>query len=152
MTEQGLGKAPAGDRAASGRAEAGGPGRPRGLLRRPTPGWAVPLVAAVVAAVVWVVSRTAGAELVARTGSGTRTVGLVDVVVAALVVGCAGWGVRAALRRLPGGGAVAWTVLCVVVLLVSLAGPLGAATPPAMGFLVAEHVAVGAAVMLGLRR
>ncbi|GAA1728446.1 hypothetical protein GCM10009809_25030 [Isoptericola hypogeus] len=140
------------DARTTGRPAGRGPGRPGGFFRRPTPAWAVPLVAAVVAAVVWAVSRTSGIELVVRVGTGTRTVGLVDVVVAALVVGLVGWGVRALLRRLPGGGGRAWLVLCAVVLLVSLAGPVGAAGTAVMGLLVAEHVAVGATVALGLRR
>lgn len=128
-------------------------GAPRGagFFGRPAPAWAVPLIAAVVAAVVWLVSRTTGVELVVGAGAGTRTVGLVDVTLAALVVGFAGWGVRALLRRLTGDGTRAWTVLCVAALLVSLLGPIGAAAPAVMGILVTEHVAVAATVTLGLR-
>jgi len=112
--------------------------------------WVVPLVAMVVAVVVWAVGRTTGVPLEVAAGAGTRTVGVVDVAVAALVAGLAGWGVRALIRRLTGGGDRAWLVLCVVVLAVSLLGPLGAATPAAAGLLVAEHVAVGSAIALGL--
>ena len=119
-------------------------------FRRRTPAWAVPLVAAFVGVVVWAVGRTTGAELEVRVGAGTRVVGVVDVIVAALVAGLAGWGVRALIRRLTGGGDRLWLGLCAVVLLVSLLGPLGAATPAAAGLLVAEHVAVGSAVALGL--
>lgn len=129
-----------------------GTGRRGGVLRRRTPAWGVPPLAAAVAAVVWTVATVSGAELVARTGGGLREVGLVDVVVAGLAAGLLGWGVRALLRRLPGGGDRVWLVLCGVVLLGSLAGPLGAATREAVGFLVAEHVAVGATIALGLRR
>jgi hypothetical protein len=131
-----------------------GTGQPRGggIFRRSTPPWGIPLLAAAVAAVVWTVATLSGADLQARTGDGLREVGLLDVVVAGLVAGLLGWGVRALLRRLTGDGERTWLVLCGVVLLVSLAGPLGAATREATGFLVAEHVAVGATIALGLRR
>ena len=143
MTDQVTGRTPQGGH---------GTGRPgRGVLRRPTPPWAVPLLAAAVAAVVWTVATLSGADLRARAGDGLREVGLVDVVVAGLVAGLLGWGARALLRRLTGDGERPWLVLCGAVLLVSLAGPLGGATREAAGFLVAEHVAVGATIALGLR-
>ncbi|WP_165800059.1 DUF6069 family protein [Isoptericola sp. CG 20/1183] len=134
------------------RGSGAGPSGRGGMFRRRTPAWGVPPLAAVVAAVVWAVATASGAELTARTGGGLREVGLVDVVVAGLVVGLLGWAARALLRRTTGDGERTWLVLCGAVLLVSLAGPLGAATQEAAGFLVAEHVAVGATIALGLRR
>ena len=115
-----------------------------------------PLVAAVVAAAVWLVGTAAGVDVAARSGAATQQVGIVAVVVAALVVGFAGWGVRALLARFrassPGHGERAWLVTCAVVLLVSLLGPLGAVTPAAVVLLAVEHLVVGTTLALGLRR
>ncbi|MCC2335449.1 DUF6069 family protein [Cellulomonas wangsupingiae] len=128
---------------------------PAGTPRR-LPRGAVPVVAAVAAAAVWWVGDATGVTLAARSGAATRTVGVVDVVVAAVVVALLGWAVRALVARSrrgrPGNGERAWFVLCGVVLLVSLLGPLGGTTPGAVAVLLAEHVAVGAVVALGLRR
>ncbi|WP_435737290.1 DUF6069 family protein [Cellulosimicrobium sp. PMB13] len=124
--------------------------------RRRVPRWSVPLAAAVVAAAVWLVGTAAGVDVGARSGAATQEVGLGAVVVVTLVVGCAGWGVRALLGRLrastPGRGERAWLVTCAVVLLISLLGPLGGASAGAVVVLLAEHLAVGAVVALGLRR
>jgi len=130
-------------------------GSPAGALRR-LPRWAVPVVSAAVAAAVWWVGDAAGVTLAARSGAATRAVDVVDVVVAAVVVALLGWAARAVVARArrgrPGDGERAWLVLCGVVLLVSLLGPLGGTTPGAVAVLLAEHVAVGAVVALGLRR
>jgi hypothetical protein len=124
--------------------------------RRRVPRWAVPLAAAAVAAVVLLVGTAAGVDVAARSGVATRAVGLADVVVAGLAVGLLGWAVRAVLSRLrrdaPGRGERAWLVTCAVVLLVSLLGPLGGVGGGSVAVLLAEHVAVGAVVALGLRR
>lgn len=124
--------------------------------RRRVPRWSVPLAAAAVAAVVLLVGTAAGVDVAAHSGAATRTVGLVDVVVAGLVVGLVGWGVRALLARLrrdtPARGERAWLVTCAVVLLVSMLGPLGGIGAGSVAVLAAEHVAVGAVVALGLRR
>lgn len=132
-------------------AGAAGPG-----ARRRVPRWSVPLVAAAVSVAVLLVGTALGVDPAVRAATGTQTVGLAAVIVATLVVGYAGWGVRALLGRLlsrrPRGGEGAWLVTCGVVLLVSLLGPLGGVTPGAVALLVVEHVAVGAVLALGLRR
>lgn len=132
-----------------------GPGASPAARRR-VPRWSVPLAAAVVAAAVWLVGAAAGVDVAARSAATTQDVGIVAVVVAALVVGYGGWGVRALLGRLrassPGRGERAWLVTCAVVLLVSLLGPLGGVSAGAVVVLLAEHLAVGAVVALGLRR
>ncbi|WP_251149879.1 DUF6069 family protein [Cellulosimicrobium sp. Marseille-Q4280] len=124
--------------------------------RRRVPRWTVPFAAAVVAAAVWLVGTAAGVDVAARSGATTQPVGILAVVVAALVVGFAGWGVRAVIGRLrassPGRGERAWLVTCGVLLLVSLLGPLGGVSAGAVVVLLAEHLAVGAVVALGLRR
>ncbi|OLT53134.1 hypothetical protein BJF88_13000 [Cellulosimicrobium sp. CUA-896] len=120
------------------------------------PRWSVPLAAAVVAAAVLLAGTAAGVDVAARSGAATRAVGFADVVVAGVIVGLLGWGVRALLARVrrdaPGRGERAWLVVCAVVLLVSLLGPLGGVGAGSVAVLLAEHVAVGAVVALGLRR
>ncbi|WP_240696575.1 DUF6069 family protein [Cellulosimicrobium funkei] len=125
---------------------------PDGRTARRVPRWAVPPVAAVVAAVVLLVGTALGVDPAVRTATGTQTVGVVAAVVVTLVVGYAGWGVRALLGRLRSGGRRPWLVTCGVVLLVSLLGPLGAVTPGAVALLVVEHLTVGATLTLALRR
>jgi len=127
-----------------------------GDARRRVPRWSVPLVAVAVAAAVLLVGTALGVDPEVRTATGTQTVGVVAVIVAALVAGYAAWGVRALLGRLssrrPRRAEGAWLVTCGVVLLVSLLGPLGAVTPVAVVLLVVEHLAVGTTLALGLRR
>lgn len=121
--------------------------------QRRWPAWTVPLMAGAAAMTVWLVGAALGVELEARTGASTRSITVVAVLVAALVVGLAGWGVRALIARLTkGGGEVAWLVLCGVLLLGSLLGAVSGTTPEAVAILMAEHVVVGFVVALGLRR
>ncbi|MFD2027582.1 DUF6069 family protein [Promicromonospora aerolata] len=121
--------------------------------RRRWPAWAVPFVAAAAAVAVWLVGAALGVDVEARTGASTQSVTVVAVLVAALVVGLAGWGVRVMIGRLArGGGEVAWLVLCGLVLLGSLVGAASGTTPEAIAILMAEHVVVGFVVALGLRQ
>ena len=130
--------------------------RPETRTRR-VPGWSVPLLAAAAGLLVWGAGTALGVEAVVRGGAGDTVVGPVAVIVTALLVGLAGWGVRSLLRRLgsPRAGRTpgerTWLVTCAVVLLVSLLGPLGAASVSATVLLAALHVTVGAVVALGLR-
>lgn len=139
--------------ATSGTAERTGQGRTRRV-----PGWSVPLLAAAAGVVVWGAGTALGVEAVVRGGAGDTVVGPVAVVVTSLLVGLVGWGVRSGLRRfgtLRAGrtaGERTWMVTCAVVLLVSLLGPLGAASASATVLLAALHLTVGAVVALGLRR
>ena len=127
--------------------------------RRP-PAWSVPLLAAAAALLTWGAGTAAGIDAVVVGANGQELpVGPVAVVLAALVAGFAGWGVRALLRRLGGDGHEGrspgertWTATCAVVLVVSLLGPLGAATTSATLLLVTLHLVVGAVVTWGLRR
>lgn len=118
---------------------------------RPFPVWSVAVGAALAAMAVWVLTvPLGGVELVA--GTPPVTVGPVSVVVVAVLATLAGWAVRALLvRRVPANRTVAWwRATCLVTLGISLVGPLGAASLPALGALVAMHVSVGAAVLVGL--
>ncbi|MGI5188530.1 DUF6069 family protein [Promicromonospora sp. CA-289599] len=122
-------------------------------VRHAWPAWTVPLAAAAAGVVVWLIGAAFGVDLEARTGASTQAVSVVAVLIAALVVGLAGWGVRAVLARLTkGGGEVAWLVLCGVLLLASLLGAVAGTSPGATAILMVEHVVVGVVVALGLRR
>ncbi|WP_315096273.1 DUF6069 family protein [uncultured Cellulomonas sp.] len=115
-------------------------------MSRPIPVWLVALTATVLALAVWVLAvPVAGIELVA--GTPVQTIGAASVVVATLVVTLGAWAVRTLLRRRR---PAAWWLTCAVVLAVSLLGPLGAATPAAVGTLLALHLTVGAVVAVGM--
>jgi hypothetical protein len=121
-------------------------------VRGPWPAWAVPLVAAVAAVVVWLIGTAFGVEVVAAIGGNDQAVSVVAMAIAALAAGFAGWGVRVLIGRLVrGGGEVVWFVLCGVVLLASMVGAVAGTTPGAVAILVTAHVAVGAVIALGLR-
>ncbi len=111
----------------------------------------VALTAAVAAAAAWVAARLAGVEIVAGAGSGQQ-VGLPSVVVTTLVASYAGAGLLRGLQRRARHAERTWSVLALLVLVVSLAGPLGARTPSAVAVLAAMHLLVAAVVVTGLRR
>ena len=114
--------------------------------------WPVAAVAACAAAVVWVCATAAGVDVAVRSGSSTRDVGLVSVVVTAVVVAAAGAGLLRVLERRTPGARRVWTGVAMAVWVVSLAGPAGARTVPAALTLAALHLVVGAVVIVGLRR
>ena len=115
-------------------------------MSRPIPVWLVTATATALALAIWVLAvPVAGVDLVA--GTPAQTVGVVSVVVATLVATLAAWAVRTLLRRR---SPVAWWLTCTVVLVVSLLGPLGGASPAAVATLTALHVAVGAVLAVGL--
>lgn len=95
--------------------------------------------ATLAAATVWTIAvPIAGVAL--RTTSGVG-IGIVSVVLVSLIVGAAGFGLLGLLARR--GHVTAWTVLASAVLLLSLAGPSGAANAAAMVSLLCLHLAVG---------
>ena len=113
--------------------------------------WPVAVVAAGAAALVWVAATVAGVDLAVRSGSGTREVGLVSVVVTAVVVAVAAAGLLRALERRTTGGRRVWTGIALGVWVVSFAGPASARTWSAGLSLAALHLVVGAVVIVGLR-
>lgn len=118
---------------------------------RPFPVWSVGVAAALAASAVWVLAvPLGGVRLVA--GEPAATVTLPSVVVVAVLATVAAWGVRTVLLRAvhPARRVVWWRVICLVTFGVSLLGPVGAASLPALGALLAMHVSVGAAVLVGL--
>lgn len=92
-----------------------------------------------------------GIDLVAATGEDvTRTVGAGDVLVAALVAGAGGWAVLALVERVTPHARAVWASVAVVVLAISLVGPLTMASGAAAAALVALHLVVGAVLIPGL--
>lgn len=128
---------------------------PLGTQRR-TPRWVVVLLGMLGALAVWAVGTLTGvASVVVDTGAAMQQVTAVSVVVASLVAGLAGWGVRIVLGRIDRNVArarVIWLLLSGAVLLVSLLGVMGATTTGALLVLLAEHLVVGLVLMIGLRR
>lgn len=112
--------------------------------------------AAVAAVLAWLIAvPIVGIDLLVRPGGGAaQQVGLGSVVAVSLLASLLGWGLLALLERLVSRRALtAWTVVAVVVLMLSLSGPLTAATNAAVAIaLVLMHLVVGAVLIMGLRR
>lgn len=109
-------------------------------------------VATLGALLVWALADPlAGVDLAVRSGSSTQVIGPGAVVVTGIVVGLAAVGVcrLVARARRP---RRAWLGLSLTVLVISLAGPLGARTAGAGAALAAMHLVVGAILILGLGR
>ena len=90
----------------------------------------------------------AGITLTVRMGDGTQTVGPVLIAVVSLLAGLAGWALLAVLERwAPRPGRI-WTIIALVVLALSLLGPLGSAIGVgATLVLVLLHLVVGAVLV-----
>jgi hypothetical protein len=114
--------------------------------------WPVAVVAAGAAALVWVGGTVAGVEVAVRSGSGTRQIGLVSVIVTTLVVAVAAAGLLRVLERRTPAARRVWTWIALAVWVVSFAGPAGARTLSAGLTLAVLHLVVGAVVIVGLRR
>lgn len=94
-----------------------------------------------------------GVELAARPGGGAvMPIGVLAVVVTSLLTGLAGWLSLALLERWTTRARLIWRVVAVVVLVLSLLGPLSAVTLPATVVLLGLHVVVGAILIAGLPR
>jgi Family of unknown function (DUF6069) len=108
------------------------------------------LGAATAALAVGVVAESlAGIDLTVRMGAGASVhrIGPIAVVLATVLAGLAGWALLAAQERLTPRARSAWTLVALVVLVLSLAGPLGGGTTTAArASLACRHLA--AAVVL----
>ncbi len=123
------------------------------LARRTGP-TALATAAGAVAAplLIWLLADPIGGlDLQVRQGEDLFTVGPVAVVIAAMVASAVALGLARALGRARHGRAVFVTVASIG-LLVSLAGPLGAATDSTGLVLASMHLAVGAVLITGGRR
>ena len=112
----------------------------------------VVVVAAGAAAALWLVAKAAGIDLAVHSGGGSRPVGLVSVIVTVVVVALVGAGLLRLLERRTANGLRTWTIIAVVVWVLSFLGPLSAMTVGAGLVLAAMHLTVGAVVVGGLRR
>ncbi|WP_020574545.1 DUF6069 family protein [Actinopolymorpha alba] len=107
------------------------------------------LGAMVAALVVWVVADPlAGVNLEVRTGAAMQHVGPAVVAGTSLLVSVLGLGLLALPERFVRRGRRLWVVLALVVLTVSLTGPLGGATAGAKVALAGMHLVVGA-ILIG---
>ncbi|MFI2713366.1 DUF6069 family protein [Micromonospora sp. NPDC018662] len=112
------------------------------------------LAATVATLLGWIVAvPLAGVELVARSGDVEQRVTPLAVAVSTLLAGLAGWALLALLERFTGRARAVWTVVAVLVLLLSLLGPLGGGVGRAATVtLVVLHLLAGAVLVPGLRR
>jgi hypothetical protein len=92
--------------------------------------------------VVWGVSRLGDVDLVVGTGDSARTVGWLSVAVMSALAAAAGSLLLVFLEGRFRRGRAIWTAIATVVLLLSLAGPLGGANTEAVIVLVAMHLVV----------
>jgi hypothetical protein len=97
--------------------------------------------------VLWAVAEATGVDLVVGEGADATTIGPVAVVLVSALAALAGTGLLALLERRPRGRA-RFTAIATAVLLVSLAGPLGAATNDALTVLLNMHVVVWLALVV----
>ncbi len=103
---------------------------------------------------VWVVAvPLLGVHVLVRFGSGaSETVGVDYVIGATLIASLAGWGLLAMLERRTSRARSIWTIVAIVVLLVSLSLPLTFATTTASKIVLAlMHVAAAAVLIPVLR-
>ena len=105
------------------------------------------------AVLVWVIAvPVAGVDLVATPpGGSTMHVTVAAVLVSSLVVGLAGLGLLTVLERRSANGLRTWTIVAAIVLVLSLASPLGGQTVGAKLSLIAMHLVVGAVLITGFR-
>lgn len=93
----------------------------------------------------------AGIDLTVRQGSTVQHVGPVAVVVTALLAGLAAWGLLALLERNSRHPARIYRIITTVILVLSLAGPLGNGIGLSTKLvLLGMHLTVGAALIIGL--
>lgn len=114
--------------------------------------------ATVAALIVWLIAKPLlGITLTIPMTGGDQTmvVGWVSVLVISLVASLAAWGLLAVLERLTPHARTAWTAIAAAVLLLSFAGPFGAASNASAGTKVAlalMHIAVATVLIPLLAR
>jgi hypothetical protein len=116
-------------------------------------GRAITVVAAAAGALLlWTVDGPwAGNELAVHQGGTTQQIGPAAVVLTALIAGVAAWCLLALLERTVRRPVRTYRIIASVVLLLSLAGPLGSGVDTSSRLaLLAMHVTVGAALIIGL--
>lgn len=111
------------------------------------------IVAVVAALAVWIVARPlAGIDLTVRSGDTTQHVGPAAVIIVSALAALIAWALAAGLERSISRPRLAWTVIALIALALSTAGPLtlgiGGGT---RGALLTMHYLVGGAVIAGMR-
>ncbi|MGR6322687.1 DUF6069 family protein [Micromonospora soli] len=104
------------------------------------------------ALLLWVVNDPwAGIDLAVRQGDTTQHIGPAAVVAAALIAGLAALGLLALLERIVRRPARTFRIIASIVLVLSLAGPLGSGVGTSSRLaLLGMHLTVGAALIIGL--
>ncbi|MEN3359994.1 MAG: hypothetical protein V7637_3976 [Mycobacteriales bacterium] len=104
------------------------------------------------ALLLWAVNDPwAGIDLAVRRGDTTQHVSPVAVVVTALIAGLAAWTLLALLERTVRRPVLPYRIIASIVLILSLAGPLGGGVDTSSRLLlVGMHLTVGAALIGGL--
>jgi hypothetical protein len=109
------------------------------------------VIAAVGGLLVWTVADPiAGVDLTVGSGSSAQQIGPGAVVVVGLLAGVAAAVLSVLVGRSASKPRLFWTIAAVVVLALSLIGPLGAATFGAGLALVVMHLVVGGTLILGI--
>jgi hypothetical protein len=94
-----------------------------------------------------------GVDIAVRSGGSVQTVGPVAVAVTSLLAGLAAWGLLALFERFLRRPARAWTIVALIVLALSLAGPLTSADgADSRTALLCLHCVVAVILIPGLAR
>ncbi|MGA8112845.1 MAG: DUF6069 family protein [Actinocatenispora sp.] len=113
------------------------------------------ILAMIIAAAIWIVAHpVAGVDLTVKNGDTTQQVGIASVLLVTGLVGLVAWAGLAILEKISRrGGRVVWTVIALIVLVLSLGGPVTlATTDKARWILIALHVVVGLILITSLPR
>jgi hypothetical protein len=104
------------------------------------------------AVLLWAVNDPwAGIDLTVRQGGSVQHIGPVAVALTALLAGLAAWGLLALLERTTRHPARTYRIITSLILLLSLAGPLGSGVGLSSKLvLLGMHLTVGAALIIGL--
>jgi hypothetical protein len=113
------------------------------------------IVAAIVAnVVILIVGRVVNGEFpVATVGSDDQTIGFAQAIVVTVLVGLVAWGLLAVLERTTSRAKAIWTVIAVVVFVLSLIGPLGSGVNASSKAVLAfMHVGAATTIIPMMRR
>ncbi|MFC4147283.1 DUF6069 family protein [Micromonospora mangrovi] len=110
------------------------------------------VVATVATVAVWLIAHALDVTLAVKTGDTRQDVPVGAVIAATVVAGLIGWALLALLERVTAAGRTIWTVVAVLVLLVSLLGPLGGVSTGARITLALMHLVAAAVIIPAFRR
>lgn len=109
---------------------------------------------ALAALVVWILAvPVLGVDLAVAQGGATQAVGVVAVIVTPVLAGLLGWALLALLESRARHGRRIWIAVAVVIVLLSVVGPITSATNTAAAItLTLMHLVVATVVIPGLTR